>query len=117
MASNQDELLSLRHTALGWWCLFGFGLLGLVLESLNGFKVGWYMDLANSTRRHMWTLGHAHGTLLGLVNLAWARGLGGLPRLGVRQRALASVFLGVATTLLGVPFFFWLVRTQTRGPA
>lgn len=27
------------------------------------------------------------------------------------------LYLGVATALLGVPFFFWLVRTQTRGPA
>ena len=64
-----------RHLRLGWWCLLVFLSLGLLLEALQGFKIGFYMDLANATRRHVWTLAHAHGTLLGLVNLAFAMSL------------------------------------------
>lgn len=60
------------HLQVGWWCVAVFGLVGLVLEALHGFKVGAYLDVANSTRRHMLTLAHAHGTLLGLINLGFA---------------------------------------------
>ena len=50
-----------RHLRFGWWSLLCFLTLGIVLESLHGFKVGWYLDAAHSTRRLMWTLAHAHG--------------------------------------------------------
>jgi hypothetical protein len=53
----------------GWWLLV-FLLLGAVLETLQGFKIGWYLDVGNETRRLMFTLAHAHGTLLALVNIA-----------------------------------------------
>jgi hypothetical protein len=61
-----------RHFRFGWWGIFVFAGLGLVLESLNGLRVDYYMNVANETRRHMFTLAHAHGTLLSLVNLAFA---------------------------------------------
>ncbi len=60
------------HLRLGWWSLLFFLLLGLTLETLHGFKVGWYLDVANGTRRLMWTLAHAHGTLISLVHVAFA---------------------------------------------
>ena len=41
-----------------------------MLEALHGFKIGWYVDVGNETRRLMFTLAHAHGTLLALVNIA-----------------------------------------------
>lgn len=59
-----------RHLRLGWWSLFAFLSLGLVLELLHGFKLGWYLDAGQEMRRLMFTLGHAHGTLLALVNIA-----------------------------------------------
>jgi hypothetical protein len=59
-----------RHLRLGWWSLFGWLLLGLGLETMHGFKAGWYLDVGQETRRLMLTLAHAHGTLLGLVNIA-----------------------------------------------
>lgn len=46
--------------------------LGLVLEALHGFKLGWYLDVVNEARRLMLTLAHVHGTLIALVNLAFA---------------------------------------------
>ena len=44
--------------------------LGGGLEALHGFKIGWYVDVGNDMRRLMFTLAHAHGTALALVNIA-----------------------------------------------
>src|SRR5881394_4555496 len=59
-----------RNLRFGWWSLLVFLSLGGVLETLHGFKIGWYVDVGNETRRLMFTLVHAHGTLLALVNIA-----------------------------------------------
>jgi len=53
----------------GWWSLLVFLSLGGLLETLHGFKIGWYVDAGNEIRRLMFTLGHAHGTALALVNI------------------------------------------------
>lgn len=66
-----DAATSARHQRFGWWVLLAFLALGLLLESLHGFKVGWYLDVANETRRHLLTLAHAHGALLGLLNVVY----------------------------------------------
>lgn len=63
------------HLSFGWWALFVFLALGLVLEALHGLKVGYYLDTSNETRRLMWRLAHAHGTLLALVHIAFALSL------------------------------------------
>lgn len=93
-----DETIR-QHLAWGWAMLFVFVLLGAVLEGLHGFKLGWYLDVGNETRRLMWRLGHAHGALLGLVNLAFAATLTRLA-LRPRRRALASGALRVGSVLL-----------------
>ena len=59
-----------RNLRFGWWSLLVFLCLGGVLETLHGFKVRWYVDVGNETRRLMFTLAHAHGTLLALINIA-----------------------------------------------
>jgi len=89
-----------RHLRLGWWSLLVFLTLGLLLEALQGFKIGFYMDLANATRRHVWTLAHAHGTLLGLVNLAFAMSLRLFGDGRESWTGLASAALVGATILL-----------------
>jgi hypothetical protein len=66
LSTMQDSVRNLRF---GWWSLLVFLSLGGVLETLHGFKVGWYVDVGNETRRLMFTLAHAHGTLLALVNI------------------------------------------------
>ncbi len=58
------------HLRFGWLSLFAWLTLGLTLEALHGFKAGWYLDVGHETRRLMFTLAHAHGTLLALVNIA-----------------------------------------------
>ncbi len=89
-----------RHLRFGWWSLLFFLTLGMLLEAMHGFKVGWYLDASNSTRRLMWTLSHAHGTLLALVNIAFAATLALLPGQAARSRRLVSPCLMGATVLL-----------------
>jgi hypothetical protein len=61
-----------RNLRFGWWSLLVFLSLGAILETLQGFKIGWYLNVGNETRRLMFTLAHAHGTLLAVVNIAAA---------------------------------------------
>ena len=68
--SSAGPQLAERNLHFGWWSLLIFLSLGAVLETLQGFKIGWYVDVGNETRRLMFTLAHAHGTLLALVNVA-----------------------------------------------
>jgi uncharacterized membrane protein len=94
-----------KHIRFGWWALLCFLTLGIVLESLHAFKVGWYMNVDNSTRRLMWTLAHAHGTLLAIVNIVFGTSLATLPLQGERQLAFTSNCLLAAGFLLPVGFF------------
>ena len=71
-SDSPTAVLARRHLRLGWWSLLVFLVLGGVLETLHGLKVGWYLDVDNETRRLMWTLAHAHGSLLGLLHLGFA---------------------------------------------
>ena len=93
-----------RHLRLGWWSLLVFATLGLVLESLHGFKVRAYLDVSNDTRRLMWTLAHAHGTLLGVVNVLFGLTLRTAPVMGEPQRLVSRLLIG-ATILLPLGFF------------
>ena len=97
-----------RARSFGWWSLLVWLTLGLMLEGLHGFKVGWYLDVANDTRRLMFTLAHTHGTLLSLVQLAFAATMGsaasGLARAATCLRA-ASVLMPLGFLLGGLQFF------------
>ena len=94
-----------RHLRIGWWSLLVFLTLGVVLEGLHGLKIGLYLDVSNSTRRLMWTLAHAHGTLLSLVHIAFAASLSLLPSWDPRSRGLASICLTSAGLLVPAGFF------------
>ena len=98
------EDFSRRHLQFGWWALLAFAALGLVLESLQGFKVAAYLDVSNETRRLMWRLAHAHGALLGAINILFALTLrtssSAFP--GVERISLALI---AATLLLPIGFF------------
>jgi hypothetical protein len=91
------------HLAFGWWMLAIYTFVGLVLESAHGLKMGWYLDVTAATRRLSLTLGHAHGTLLALVNIAFALSL---PRAKLTPvaRARASFALRAATIALPLGF-------------
>lgn len=105
-----------RHFLVGWWSVFAFAGLGLALEALHGFKVGAYLDASNETRRLMWTLAHAHGTLLGLVHVVFALTLLQLPRLPPAAVLVASRALVGASILLPAGFFLGGVRFYSGDP-
>src|SRR4029079_18683027 len=70
-----------------------------------------YLDVSNETRRLMWTLAHAHGTLLALVHvifaLTWRAAPASLPtpRLISSSLIAASVLLPGGFFLGGVAFY------------
>jgi len=103
----QDESRALmrRHLKFGWWSLLFFLTLGIVLEALHGLKIGWYLNVSTATRRLLWTLAHAHGTLLALVHVAFGLTVAALPSWNGRLRNIASTSLMAASILLPGGFF------------
>jgi len=80
-----------------------FTTLGLVLEAAHGLKLGWYLDVPAATRRLSFTLAHAHGTLLGVVHIAFGLTLGRIS-LSEVAAARASFALRAVTVLLPLGF-------------
>lgn len=89
-----------RHVRFGWWSLLLFLTLGIALDALHGFKITWYLDTSNETRRLMWTLAHAHGVLLSLMQVVFGLTLKGLADQAARWPRLASPCLVAANVLL-----------------
>ena len=100
-----------RNLRFGWWSLLVFLSLGGVLETLHGFKVGWYVDVGNEMRRLMFTLAHAHGTALAVVNIA-----AGLTARNVEYLELrSSVSFGLIWSGILFPLGFFLGGVVTYG--
>ncbi|MEY4545933.1 MAG: hypothetical protein RL685_2128 [Pseudomonadota bacterium] len=93
-----------RHLRFGWSTLLVFAALGAALEVLHALKLGLYLDVGNETRRLMWRLAHAHGVLLGLVNVAFALTLAHLRESPPPRPEPASACLVAATCLLPLGF-------------
>jgi hypothetical protein len=93
------------HLRFGWWSLLVFATLGLALEGFHGFKVGAYLNVSNEPRRLMWTLAHAHGTLLAVVQVMFGLNLRIAPDLHARNQRLVSTCLIGASILLPGGFF------------
>jgi len=108
MSDAQPDLrrrLAHRHHLIGWCGLLVFLSLGIGLETLHGLKLGFYLDPEHRLRRLLWTLAHAHGTLLAVVNIAFAAGLTQFGRWNPRALRLASILLVDALVLLPLGFF------------
>ena len=112
---GHDDPRIRRHLAWGWWSLAVFATLGLVLEAAHGLKLGWYVDLTAGTRRLSFTLAHAHGTLLGLIHIAFALSLG-RAALSPVTAARASFALRAATVLMPLGFLLGGVSTYAGDP-
>jgi len=99
------QRIARRHQIVGWWGLFVFLALGFALETMHGFKMGFYLDPEHRLRRLLWTLAHAHGTLLALVQITFAFTVGSLGRWTERRLKLVSFLLIDGLVLLPVGFF------------
>ncbi len=108
-----------RHLKQGWTLLLLFLSLGILLEAMHGFKLGWYLDVSNETRRLMWRLAHAHGVLLALVHIAFGLTVNQIgPSLasGSRWTKRASRALTIASLLLPGGFLLGGVIVHEADP-
>jgi hypothetical protein len=93
-----------------------FLTLGIVLEAMHGFKLGWYLDAGEEIRRLLLTLAHAHGVLLGLVNIAYASTLQSLSEFGRNSSRLGSSLLIAASIMLPTGFLLGGLVTYGGDP-
>ena len=105
-----------RHLRFGWWALFGFLLLGIVLEGLHALKLEFYLAADNETRRLLWTLAHAHGTLFAMINLVFGLATRDAIDWDPQRLSLASRCLIGATLLLPGGFFLGGVTIHDGDP-
>ena len=100
--SDTESAAGRASLRFGWTAIALFLLMGLVLEFFHLIKAPFYVETA--MRRELWTLAHAHGTLLGLVNVGFAatavRCLDSEP-----GRALASWLLRAGAAAVPAGFF------------
>src|SRR5262245_44146000 len=108
MAQKDDEAFVAAkcgyHMRVGWWCLVFFAVMGTALDAMHGLKLPFYLGVSQETRRLMWTLCHAHGTLLSIVHILFS--------LTLQNRAVATGRLelvsqgfSLSTVLLPLGFF------------
>jgi hypothetical protein len=112
---NDVDLLVRRHQKVGWWTLCFWLTFGIALEGMHGFKVGWYLDVGQETRRLLFTLAHAHGTLLALVHLAYAATIRRFATVTKLARAAGSL-LSAASLLLPAGFALGGVKIYGGDP-
>lgn len=110
----KQDAASLACLRLGWAMIAIFLALGLALESFHLVKLPLYLDVR--LRRELWTLGHAHGTLLGALNVLF--GLSA-PRLIARadRRLAASRLLRAGAVLVPLGFFLGGIGAAEGDPS
>ena len=110
----EDAERAVRRTlATGWWLLAVSLPLGVTLEALHGLKVEAY--LASQTRRELWRLAHAHGTLLGILCLVF----GALAERHIAPSARRTVAWQLAWGAIAMPlgFFFGGILNSEGDPS
>ena len=104
------------HFRFGWWTLALFALGGISLEALHAFKVPIYLDVGNETRRLMWTLAHAHGTLFGVLHLGWGATVANMQQPDEKKVGLTTKLLRAATVMLPGGFALGGIWTYGSDP-
>ncbi len=113
MSEPHEAALVKQHLRVGYSGLLLFAILGVALEALHAWKVSAYLGVDHEARRLMWTLAHAHGVGLSLVQIAFAASLRLMAADALR---LASRLLNAATLLIPLGFFLGGVNTYEADP-
>ncbi len=110
---NSNHLQSRACLRYGWTALAVFLSFGLVLESLHLFKTAFYFEV--HIRRELWTLAHAHGALLALLNILFAMTM---DRCFTQQKTavLAARCMRVGAMLVPVGFLLGGWQTYESDP-
>jgi hypothetical protein len=106
---DADPLVT-RHLRAGLWGLFAFVVLGAVLETLHATKSPFFVDAGQETARLLLRLAHAHGTLVSLLNVAYALVLRARP--GAASAASSACLLA---SLVLLPIGFLLGGLYAHG--
>ena len=110
----EDSERAVRRTlSTGWWLLAVSLPLGVTLEALHGLKVEAY--LASQTRRELWRLAHAHGTLLGILCLVFGALADRHVAPSVRRTVAWQLTWGAISMPLG--FFFGGILNSEGDPS
>ena len=104
-------MLNLRF---GWIALAFFIAMGLFLESLHLVKLPFYFEV--EIRRELWTLGHAHGARLAIVNIVFDLCARQLDWSGGRVRWAGRLFIA-AGVLVPAGFFLGGVGNSESDPS
>jgi hypothetical protein len=105
------------HLRFGWTGLLVWILLGTGLEGLHAWKAQLYLGPGNDTRRLLWTLAHAHGIGLSLVQLGFAATLGfAFPRETPVPLPLAARLLNWASVFIPLGFLLGGITTYEADP-
>ena len=104
------------HLRVGWIGLLLFAALGAALEALHAWKSFEYLGVGNETRRLMWTLAHAHGVGLSLIQLGFAGTVALAPDLPIGSVRAASRLLHGALALMPAGFLLGGVVTYGGDP-
>ncbi len=110
------QALARAHLRFGWIALLVFATLGAVLEALHAWKSSAYLGVGNEVRRLMWTLAHAHGVGLSLLQLGFAATVKIGFDAGSNRLVLAGRLLRWATVLLPAGFFLGGVAPYEGDP-
>jgi hypothetical protein len=113
---NDARALVRRHLRIGWIGLLCFATLGLVLEALHAFKSPAYLGVGSETRRLMWTLAHAHGIGLSLLQVVFAATVHLAHDALTKRLELAGRLLFWALLLLPAGFFLGGIATFDGDP-
>jgi hypothetical protein len=100
----------MNHSSSDSWCR-AIGMInlliwfvgGIVLESFHGLKAAFYLE--DALRRQMWTLAHAHGTILSVICLVLAQFV---PTTRVAGQAARRIDRWFAVGACLMPLGFWL---------
>jgi hypothetical protein len=112
--SDTESLACRASLRYGWTAIALFLLVGRVLEFFHLVKAPFYVEIA--LRRELWTLAHAHGTLLGLINVGFAAtGMRCLDSEAARARASWLLRAGAATVPAG--FFLGGIANAEGDPS
>ena len=111
--NEQHDLLAQRHLRVGFSGLLLFAILGVALEALHAWKASAYLGVDHEARRLMWTLAHAHGVGLSLLQVAFAVSVKLMAAEHLRN---ASRLLNAATVLIPLGFFLGGVNTYEADP-
>lgn len=108
LAEHSAKTLERSHFITGFLALLLASLLGIGLELAHAFKMAALLDADQETRRLLLRLAHAHGTLLGFLELFLGLCLGRLSQETLSRSVVGYLRAAALSALVLLPLGFLL---------